>query len=97
MTAIPKPLKMIDVSGGIVTIDAMGCQKAIAEEILIQRADYVLALKENQQKLYEMVEAIFNMGESRQFKKMLNRQTGHISDILRISMSFLRASQLSKM
>lgn len=37
---------MIDVSGSTVTIDAMGCQKAIAEEILIQRADYVLALRE---------------------------------------------------
>lgn len=74
ITAIPKLLEIIDVSGSTVTIDAMGCQKAIAEEILIQRADYVLALKENQQKLYEMVEAIFNMGESRQFKKMLNRR-----------------------
>jgi predicted transposase YbfD/YdcC len=74
ITAIPQLLKMIDISGSTVTIDAMGCQKAIAEEILIQRADYVLALKENQQKLHEMVEAIFNMGESRQFKKMLNRR-----------------------
>lgn len=72
--AIPKLLKMIDITGSTVTIDAMGCQQAIAEEILIQRADYVLALKENQQKLYEMVEAIFSMGESRQFKKMLNRR-----------------------
>ena len=74
ITAIPQLLKMIDISGSIVTIDAMGCQKAIAQEILIQGADYVLALKENQQKLHEMVEAIFNMGESRQFKKMLNRR-----------------------
>jgi predicted transposase YbfD/YdcC len=74
ITAIPKLLKMIDISGSTVTIDAMGCQQAIAEEILIQKADYVLALKENQQKLYEMVEAIFKMGESRQFKKMLNRR-----------------------
>lgn len=74
ITAIPKLLKMIDVSGSTVTIDAMGCQKTIAEEILIQGAEYVLALKENQQKLYEMVEAIFVMGVSRQFKKMLNRR-----------------------
>jgi predicted transposase YbfD/YdcC len=65
---------MIDISGSTVTIDAMGCQKAIAEEILFQRADYVLALKETPQKLFEMVEAIFNMGESRQFKKMLHRR-----------------------
>ena len=74
ITAIPKLLKMIDVCGSIVTIDAMGCQQAIAEEILMQRANYVLALKGNQQKLYEMVEAIFKIGESRQFKNMLNRR-----------------------
>jgi predicted transposase YbfD/YdcC len=74
ITAIPKLLKMIDIAGSTVTIDAMGCQKAIAEEILIQRADYVLALKDNQQKLHEMVKAIFDMGESRQYKKMLNRR-----------------------
>lgn len=74
ITAIPQLLKMIDISGSTVTIDAMGCQKAIAEEILIQGADYVLALKGNQQKLHEMVEAIFGMGESRQFKNMLNRR-----------------------
>lgn len=74
ITAIPKLLKMIDVAGSTVTIDAMGCQQSIAEEILIQGADYVLALKDNQPKLHEMVKAIFDMGESRQYKKMLNRR-----------------------
>jgi predicted transposase YbfD/YdcC len=74
ITAIPKLLKMIDIAGSTVTIDAMGCQQSIADEILIQGADYVLALKDNQQKLHEMVNAIFDMGESRQYKKMLNRR-----------------------
>ena len=74
ITAIPKLLKLIDVAGSIVTIDAMGCQKAIAEEIILQDADYVLSLKDNQPKLHEMVKAIFDMGESRQYKKILNRR-----------------------
>jgi predicted transposase YbfD/YdcC len=65
---------MIDVTGSTVTIDAMGCQQSIAEEILIQGADYVLALKDNQPKLHEMVKAIFHMGESRQYKNILNRR-----------------------
>jgi predicted transposase YbfD/YdcC len=65
---------MIDVVGSTVTINAMGCKQSIAEEILIQRANYVLILKDNQPKLYEMVKAIFDIGESRQYKKMLNRR-----------------------
>ena len=48
ITAIPELLKKIDVRGGIVTIDAMGAQKAIAEEVIRGKADYVLALKGNQ-------------------------------------------------
>lgn len=43
ITAIPELLGLIDVSGGIVTIDAMGCQKDIATEIVRQKADYVLS------------------------------------------------------
>ena len=45
ITAIPALLKVLDVSGCIVTIDAMGCQKAIAHQIVEQEADYVLALE----------------------------------------------------
>lgn len=74
ITAIPQLLKMVDLTGSIVTIDAMGCQSSIAQEIKDQGADYVLNLKENQPKLYEMVEAIFEMGNSRQYKKMLHRR-----------------------
>lgn len=74
ITAIPQLLKMVDLTGSIVTIDAMGCQSSIAQEIKDQGAYYVLNLKENQPKLYEMVEAIFEMGNSRQYKKMLHRR-----------------------
>ena len=45
ITAIPELLKKIDVRGGVVTIDAMGTQKAIAEEVVRGKADYVLALE----------------------------------------------------
>ena len=55
ITAIPELLKKIDVRGGIVTIDAMGAQKAIAEEIIGGKADYVLALKRNHESLHAAV------------------------------------------
>jgi len=55
ITAIPELLKKIDVKGGIVTIDAMGAQKAIAEEVIRGKADYVLALKRNHETLHAAV------------------------------------------
>ena len=55
ITAIPELLKKIDVRDGIVTIDAMGAQKAIAEEVIRGKADYVLALKGNQESLHRAV------------------------------------------
>ena len=53
ITAIPELLEMIDVGGTVVSIDAMGCQKEIAAKIIERRADYILALKENQPTLYK--------------------------------------------
>jgi len=54
--AIPKLLEMMAIEGAIVTIDAMGCQRGIAQQIVDQKADYVLALKGNQGSLREDVE-----------------------------------------
>ena len=48
ITAIPKLLELLEISGSIVTIDAMGCQTAIAEAIVARKADHALAVKENQ-------------------------------------------------
>lgn len=56
IVAIPKLLAMLAIEGAIVTIDAMGCQRDIARQILDQKADYVLALKGNQGSLREDVE-----------------------------------------
>jgi predicted transposase YbfD/YdcC len=55
ITAIPELLKKVDVRGGIVTIDAMGTRKAIAEAIIGGKADYVLALKRNHEALHTAV------------------------------------------
>jgi predicted transposase YbfD/YdcC len=55
ITAIPELLQKIDVRGGVVTIDAMGAQKAIAEEVIRGKADYVLALKGNQESMHRAV------------------------------------------
>jgi len=58
VTAIPELIERIDVKGAIVTIDAMGCQKEIAEQIVVQEGDYVLAVKDNQPKLHQAVQDI---------------------------------------
>jgi hypothetical protein len=63
ITAIPHLLKFLDIQGCIVTIDAMGCQKAIAEQIITAEGDYVLTLKGNQETLYEEVKDYFAYGK----------------------------------
>ena len=55
ITAIPELLRLVDIQGAILTIDAMGTQKAIAEQIVDSGADYVLALKGNQETLHQGV------------------------------------------
>jgi predicted transposase YbfD/YdcC len=57
ITAIPKLLELLDLHGALVTIDAMGCQKEIAKEIVKRGGDYVLAVKGNQPHLLEDIQA----------------------------------------
>jgi predicted transposase YbfD/YdcC len=64
ITAIPKLLKLLVLKGCIVTIDAMGCQKEIASEIIDNGADYILALKGNQGNLLEQTEDSFRFLDS---------------------------------
>jgi predicted transposase YbfD/YdcC len=59
ITAIPELLKLLDLKGAVVTIDAMGCQKDIATEITEQGGDYVLAVKDNQPHLHEDIKQAF--------------------------------------
>src|SRR5690606_18999132 len=58
ITAIPRLLEAIDVEDAIVTIDAAGCQKNIAAQIINGKGDYVLALKGNQGKLFDEVSTL---------------------------------------
>jgi predicted transposase YbfD/YdcC len=55
ITAIPEVLRLVDIKGAIITIDAMGTQKAIAKQIIEGEADFVLALKGNQETLHQAV------------------------------------------
>jgi len=57
ITAVPELLRVLELSGCIVTLDAMGCQKKIAKEIIEADADYVLALKGNQETVHEEVKS----------------------------------------
>lgn len=59
ITAIPALLEWLDLRGCIITIDAMGCQKSIAQQLITQQADYVLGLKSNQKKLSQAVMGLF--------------------------------------
>jgi predicted transposase YbfD/YdcC len=82
ITAIPRLLELIDVSGALVTIDAMGCQKEIAQKIVDNGADYVLAVKENQPKLHEAITAFFEEQFENEFadakcRTRMTKEKGH--------------------
>jgi predicted transposase YbfD/YdcC len=68
IVAIPKLLDMLAIEGAIVTIDAMGCQRDIAQRIIDKKADYVLALKGNQGSLCEDVEVFVAEQKAKGFK-----------------------------
>jgi predicted transposase YbfD/YdcC len=59
ITAIPELLTLLELAGCIVTIDAMGCQTAIAAQIVEKGADYVLAVKDNQENLHQDIQELF--------------------------------------
>lgn len=74
ITAIPELLRILDLQGAIVTIDAMGCQKAIAAQLDAAGADYVLALKGNQEKIHADVQQAFLAALERDFAGVTHRQ-----------------------
>ena len=75
ITAIPKLLDMLEINGCIVTIDAMGTQKDIAEKIVSKNADYILSLKENQKTMYRDVKLYLD--DIRKDKEILNSNNYH--------------------
>lgn len=68
ITAIPELLKMLALSGCIVTIDAIGTQTNIAKTIIEAEADYVLSVKENQGHLFEDISVLFGVDQEQNFK-----------------------------
>ena len=68
ITAIPKLLKLLEIKGCIITIDAMGCQHTITDQIIDQEGDYVIGLKGNQGNLHEAVEDFFTIAYQNNFK-----------------------------
>ncbi len=82
ITAIPAILKLVDIRGAIVTIDAMGTQRAIAKDVIDGEADYVLALKGNQEKLHDAVIEYVNEQRESDFanigaRQHITEETGH--------------------
>jgi predicted transposase YbfD/YdcC len=82
ITAIPELLRLVDIKGTIITIDAMGTQKAIAAQIVDGKADYVLALKGNQETLHQQVidyvdEQMKNDFADVQARRCITKETGH--------------------
>jgi predicted transposase YbfD/YdcC len=70
ITAIPPLLEILAIRGRSVSIDAMGCQTEIAKTIIAEGADYVLALKKNQENLHEDVTQLFTSARKQNFKNI---------------------------
>jgi predicted transposase YbfD/YdcC len=81
ITAIPELLQLLDVTGAVVTIDAMGCQKEIAAQIRQGGGDYVLAVKQNQPTLHEQVTeavtAALDEQEGTSYDEHRTEESGH--------------------
>lgn len=88
ITAIPELLQLVDIKGTIITIDAMGTQKAIVEQIVDNGADYVLALKGNQETLHQEVIDYIDEQAKNDFadvkaRRHITHETGHGRDEIR--------------
>lgn len=70
ITAIPRLLDALLLKGSIVTIDAMGCQKNIAKQIVKKQADYVLSVKDNQQELLEDIKDSYSILQANDYYRM---------------------------
>ena len=70
ITAIPELLRLLELEGCIVTIDAMGCQKDIVKQIVDQKADYLISLKGNQGNLHKAIKDKFTEAEKSEFREL---------------------------
>ena len=97
ITAIPKLIKVLDIAGCLITIDAIGCQKEIVNLISQKDGDYIIALKKNQKNLYESVELLFKEAISKRNKgssasDYSTRESGHGREEIR---NYLMLSDVS--
>jgi predicted transposase YbfD/YdcC len=74
ITAIPKLLDALSITGATVTIDAIGCQKEICQKIISKEADYCIAVKDNQPTLHQDVKELFEKGAENKLKIVRNEQ-----------------------
>lgn len=89
ITAVPKLLKLLDISGAIVTLDAMHCQKETARAIRKKDADYLLTVKGNQPELKQFIEGLFERHAEEGFRDSRVRthktgEQGHGREELRV-------------
>jgi predicted transposase YbfD/YdcC len=70
ITAIPQLLTLLDIRGATITVDAMGCQRAIAEQVIDQGADYLMGLKGNQGTAHKEVEEFFTDASATAFRDL---------------------------
>lgn len=78
--AIKELIELIDITGSIITIDAMGCQKDIAQKITNKEADYILAVKDNQKGLHQQVQASFGQLKPDSTNCQQEKNHGRIED-----------------
>jgi predicted transposase YbfD/YdcC len=76
ITAIPELLSLLNIKGAVVSIDAMGTQKTIAEKIIAHQGDYILALKLNQEALYQQVSNQFSSFKEDSYSQHLDKGHG---------------------
>lgn len=72
ITVIPELLKKLCIEGAIVTLDAMGCQRDIAKQVIDQKGDYIFRVKENQGGLLESMESTFKQAEETGYKEVVH-------------------------
>ena len=77
ITAVPQLLKLLSLKGTIVTVDALNCQRSIAEQIVEQKGDYALALKANQESLHDDVALLLNDPDAPQTTMLPQVEAGH--------------------
>jgi predicted transposase YbfD/YdcC len=100
ITAIPELLRLVDIKGTIITIDAMGTQKAIAEQVVDNGADYVFALKGNQETLHQEVMDYIDEQAKNDFadvkaRRHITHETGHGRDEIRSYLQMPAPDELS--